>query len=120
MTNAAREPNIDLNPHDLEEVRRILRKCVPGREVWAYGSRAKWKAKPYSDLDLAVISEQPLPIDIMADLRESFDESDLTIKVDVVDWATTSAQFRKIIEGNKVVLQTCGSKQVAEDDSESV
>ena len=110
MSNASREPNIDLSSHDWEEVKRILKKCLPGCEVWAFGSRAKWKAKPYSDLDLAVISEQPLPIATMAELRESFDESDLTIKVDVVDWATASARFRKIIEGNKVVLQRCGEK----------
>lgn len=104
MTNTAPKPNIDLNPHDREEVKRILRACVPGYEVWAFGSRAKWTAKPYSDLDLAVISDQPLPIATMALLRESFDESDLTIKVDVVDWATTSESFRQIIRKTAVVL----------------
>ena len=104
------KPDIDLNPHDWAEVRRVLKKCVPGFEVWAFGSRAKWTAKPYSDLDLAVISRQPLPIATMADLRQSFDDSDLTIKVDFVDWATTSAPFRKIIEESKVVLQSSGDK----------
>jgi len=105
MTETTNQPNIDLNPHDWEEVKRILRTCVPGYEVWGFGSRAKWTAKAYSDLDLAIISEQALPIAIMADLRESFDESDLTIKVDVVDWATTSEPFRKIIQKNRVVVQ---------------
>src|SRR6266480_4594519 len=98
MTKTSEQPNIDLNPHDWEEVKRILRRCVPGYEVWAFGSRVKRTAKKYSDLDLAVISEQPLPIATMAELRQSLDESDLTIKVDVVDWASTSAPFRSIIE----------------------
>lgn len=99
-------PKIDLSSHDWEEVRRILMTLVPEQEVWAFGSRAKGTAKAYSDLDLAIISEQPLPVATMADLRESFDESDLTIKVDVVDWARTSDLFRKIIQENRVVVQT--------------
>jgi len=96
--------NIELNPHDWEEVIRILKRCVQGYEVWAFGSRAKGTAKAYSDLDLAVISQRPLPIAVMADLRESFDESDLTIKVDVVDWARTSVKFREIIQTDRVVV----------------
>ena len=102
------QPIIELNPQDWEEVKRILGRFIPGLEVWAFGSRAKLNAKPYSDLDLAVISRHPLPIATMAALREAFDESDLTIKVDVVDWATTKDQFRKIIAENKVVVQFPG------------
>lgn len=33
-----------------------------------------------------------------ADLAEAFDQSELPIKVDVVDWARTSAAFQQIIE----------------------
>lgn len=100
-----KQPDIDLTPHDWAEVQRILRTCVPGYEVWAFGSRVKGAAKKYSDLDLAVITEQPLSMALMAELRQALDESDLTIKVDVVDWAQTSATFRKIIEENKMVVQ---------------
>jgi len=78
---------------------------VPQHEVWAFGSRAKWTAKPYSDLDLAVITDQPLPLKTSANLSDDFSESDLPWKVDVVDWATTRAPFRKIIERDKVVVQ---------------
>lgn len=96
---------IDLNPHDLDIVRAILMKFVPDREVWAFGSRVKWTAKPFSDLDLAIVGDQPLPNSVIADLTEAFDESELPIKVDVVDWATTSESFRKIIQTDKVVVQ---------------
>jgi type I restriction enzyme S subunit len=105
MSGIPMQPNLDLKPHDRHEVRRILEKCLPGYEVWAFGSRTKRTAKPYSDLDLAVISEKPLSIALMAYLQQSFEESDLTIKVDVVDWAKTSATFRTIIEETKVVIQ---------------
>ena len=61
---------IDLNPHDLEIVLAILQKFVPDLEVWAFGSRVKWTAKPFSDLDLVIVGKQPLPISIAADLAE--------------------------------------------------
>lgn len=98
-------PNVDIRPDHWEIVCDILRKHVPQYEVWAFGSRAKWTAKPYSDLDLAVITDKPIPIQISANLSEAFSESDLPWKVDVVDWATTSESFRMIIERDKVVVQ---------------
>ena len=97
--------NIDVRPDQWEIVRGILQKHVPQCEVWAFGSRAKRAAKPYSDLDLAVITSQPLPLQTSANLCDDFSESDLPWKVDVVDWATTRESFRKIIERDKVVVQ---------------
>jgi len=98
-------PHIEICSDHWEIVRSILQKHVPQYEVWAFGSRAKYAAKPYSDLDLAVITDQPLPLKTSANLLDDFSESDLPWKVDVVDWATTRASFRKIIERDKVVVQ---------------
>ncbi len=85
---------VDLRPDWLAEVRRILGKYAPGRAVWAFGSRARGHAKPYSDLDLAILGGSPLPDRLMFDLKEAFDESDLPFAVDVVDWAGASGSFR--------------------------
>lgn len=68
-------------------VEAILHAHVPGREVWAFGSRARCCAKPYSDLDLAIMGEEAISLDTLAALNEAFAESDLPWKVDVVDWA---------------------------------
>ncbi len=96
---------LDIRAEHWEIVRAILRRRVPGHEVWAFGSRARQTAKPHSDLDLAVITAQPLPLAVGAALAEDFSESDLPWRVDVVDWATTSEPFRRIIERDKVVVQ---------------
>lgn len=98
-------PQIDIRPDHWIIVRDILQKHVPQLEVWAFGSRAKWQAKEFSDLDLAIISDTPLSLDVRASLNEAFSESDLPWKVDVVDWATTSDSFRKIIAQKKIVVQ---------------
>ncbi|CAE6821947.1 restriction endonuclease subunit S [Xanthomonas arboricola pv. juglandis] len=98
-------PNIDIRPDHWQIVRDILHKHVPHYEVWAFGSRAKWLAKQYSDLDLAIITDQPLSLAVSAALADDFSESDLPWKVDIVDWAATSEAFRQIIERDRVVVQ---------------
>jgi predicted nucleotidyltransferase len=99
-------PNLDLKPRDWQEVCHILRAHVPEYPVWAFGSRVQGTAKAYSDLDLAIITQQPLSLTKTAALKEAFDESNLSIRVDIVDWATTSETFRQIIAQHKVVVQT--------------
>ena len=101
-------PKIDIRPDYWEIVQGILRKHVPEYEVWAFGSRAKWTAKEYSDLDLAIVSDHPVSLDVIAALADEFSESELPWKVDVVDWATTNESFRKIIERDRVVVQKAG------------
>lgn len=98
-------PGLDVRPEDLAIVRAILRDDVGDRAVWAFGSRVQGRAKRYSDLDLAIVSDIPLPIAVMTRLADDFSESDLPWRVDLVDWATTSEAFRGIIAERKVVVQ---------------
>jgi len=56
-------PLIDIRPDHWRIVEAILKKHVPRHTVWAFGSRAKWSAKAYSDLDLAIITEKALPLE---------------------------------------------------------
>lgn len=100
---------IDLDAADLETVRRILRRHVPEYEVRAFGSRVTGKARRLSDLDLAIMTDRPLPWDRSAELREAFTESDLPMKVDVLDWALTGEAFRRIIEQRFEVIQAAAA-----------
>ncbi|MCK9395188.1 MAG: restriction endonuclease subunit S [Methylobacter sp.] len=104
---------IDIRPDHLQIVQEILQRHVPQYAVWAFGSRAKWTAKDYSDLDLCVVSDKALDFRVLGALTEDFSESDLPYKVDVVDWATTSESFRKIIEQDKVVIQKEQQTQIS-------
>ncbi|MEO5369458.1 MAG: nucleotidyltransferase domain-containing protein [Magnetococcus sp. DMHC-1] len=71
------KPLLDIRPDHLQIVQNILKKHVPDLEVWAFGSRVKWTAKPYSDLDLCVISDTALDVSVLAELKDDFSESDL-------------------------------------------
>ncbi|MBC7983045.1 MAG: nucleotidyltransferase domain-containing protein [Candidatus Obscuribacterales bacterium] len=76
----------------------ILQQQIPNNVVLAFGSRVTGTSKPFSDLDLAILGDEPLPAVVLSNLGEAFDDSDLPFKVDIVDWATTNESFRKIIE----------------------
>ncbi len=98
-------PTIDLLPRDLEIIRSILSQFVPGREVRLFGSRASDRARRYSDIDLVVMTEQPLDVKVHAALMEAFSESALPFKVDVLDAATLAEGFRRSILDGSVVVQ---------------
>ena len=97
---------LDVSPAMLGTVRTILRNHVPDYAVWAFGSRIKGTARRYSDLDLVVMTDQPLPVAVIGAMQEDFSESDLPFRVDIVDWATTQDSFRHVIESDKILIQS--------------
>ena len=104
---------IDLRPDHLETVKGILAAHVPACEVRAFGSRATWTAKDYSDLDLAIAGADPLDRVTLGRLQEAFEESNLPMRVDVLDWHAISHSFRDVIEQGYVVVQEREAKQTA-------
>jgi len=93
-------------PEELKLVCTILRKHFPDHEVWAFGSRVHGEnLKPYSDLDLVVITQQPLDMLAIAEAKDDFTESALPFKVDLLDWSTTNDAFRKEIRRHSLVVQ---------------
>lgn len=71
------KPAIEITDAQWLILKNILQKHLPNKEVWAFGSRAKFTAKSFSDLDLVIINQQPLAIRTCAQLSEAFAESDL-------------------------------------------
>ena len=88
---------IDLSPVHLATVRAILLRDAPGVPVYAFGSHATGRARKFSDLDLALLPNQALDWRILARLREAFEESDLPITVDVIDWSQAAPEFKKLV-----------------------
>ena len=96
---------IDITPEERAIVLRILNDIVPDREVRVFGSRVTGKAKPFSDLDLAIMGDEPLSLEARARLQEAFSESDLLWKADVLDWALADIGFQEIIMKTSLVFR---------------
>jgi type I restriction enzyme S subunit len=96
---------IDLNPNHLDTIKRILAEYVPDCEVRAFGSRVKWTAKDYSDLDLAIIGKGKIDRKCLNRLEEAFENSELPVRVDVLDWWSISENFRNVIDEQCEIVQ---------------
>ena len=57
MENTA---SLNITADEFAIINKYLQKYVPNREVWAFGSRVTGKARKYSDLDLAIIGDEPI------------------------------------------------------------
>ena len=86
--------HIDLPPDHRSQVLDIIRRRLPDARIWVYGSRAKGRARRYSDLDLMLDDHgKPILLNVMGDLDEDFDESNLPIIVDLHDMTLTDEAF---------------------------
>lgn len=88
---------IDLPAEQLELVKKILGRHLPLAMVSVFGSRATGTAKPFSDLDVVIRSDAAIPLEKLYAIRDDLEESDLPIRVDIVDWHAIDDNFKKII-----------------------
>jgi predicted nucleotidyltransferase len=110
----ATETGIDIPEEILARIGQVLRKCLPGRPVYVFGSRVTGLARPDSDLDLAIGGEPPLSISERAILGDAMEEIDLGLKVDIIDLHDARGIFRRRIEAEWIPLeQARGSRSKA-------
>lgn len=64
---------VALSPEQLHDVRQIIAQVIPGAQVWVFGSRAKGKARRFSDLDLLLTHPPKLNWAQRAALRDGFE-----------------------------------------------
>ncbi|MBF0123832.1 MAG: nucleotidyltransferase domain-containing protein [Magnetococcales bacterium] len=95
--------DLDITPEQRETLQALLRRFLPGVTVWAYGSRVKRRARPYSDLDLVVFTT-PTQSPLVSELKEALDESSLPFPVDLLVWDDLPANFHRNIEKKYHVL----------------
>ncbi len=81
----------------LDEFTHILHRHLPsGYSAVLFGSRATGRARPRSDWDIGVLGPQPLPSQVMGNIREEFEALPTLHTIDLVDLTTTPDYFRKI------------------------
>lgn len=101
-----RPMTIAVSDEELRIILSILERFLPGLEVRVFGSRITDKVKEFSDLDLVVMTSEPLSTSLLAELKYEFAESDLPFKVDILDWSSLSEEFRTIVNKNYKVIKS--------------
>lgn len=81
---------------DLREVRRIVLRGLAGRRarVYLFGSWARGQASRVSDIDVAILPMENLPVGLLAEIQDALDESLSLYPVDLVDLTAASDAFR--------------------------
>ena len=94
---------IDINVNDKEILFSHLEKYLPHTSVWAHGSRVTGNAKPWSDLDLVVFTGTQDKYQLSL-LKEALEESNLSLRVELLEWDSLPDNFKKNITAFHAVL----------------
>ncbi len=85
---------------DLAVVRAVVSAKLAAHRVRVllFGSWARGEAREGSDIDVAVLPVAPLPVGLLAELREELEEASVVARVDVVDLREASPELRRAVE----------------------
>jgi predicted nucleotidyltransferase len=64
-----------------------------GHKVFLFGSRATGNATPYSDFDIGIVGDEPLPLNDFYAIEDQLDDLPTLYKIDWVDFNRTSPHF---------------------------
>ena len=89
----------------------MLRRHLPGVEVWAYGSRVNGRSHDGSDLDLVLRGPNLEKIceDRLSEFQEAVRESRIPFLVEARDWSRLPERFHREIEREHVALTSANS-----------
>ena len=83
----------------LKNTQKILSSLFVDRQVAVYlfGSFAHKKTHCCSDIDIGILPRKPLPLGLLPHIREGLEESNIPLRIDLVDLSRTSQKFRNAV-----------------------
>lgn len=77
-----------------------------GAQIFVFGSRARGQHHQFSDLDLFYIEAPATPVSglELSNIRELLEESNLPVKVDLVNWCDLAESYKNSADRDKVEL----------------
>jgi uncharacterized protein len=88
----------------MQVIFKSIKVHLPNAKVYAFGSRVSGTPRQYSDLDIALDNGQSIDISDIAKIKETLENTDLPIQVDMVDYHSISESFRAIVYKEKAVF----------------
>lgn len=84
-------------PTVTEEVVAAVRRRLPHGHyrVFYFGSRVTGRSTERSDIDIGLETDQRMPLDVLASLREDLDEIPVLQKIDLVDFGCVTPEFAR-------------------------
>lgn len=82
----------------IEEVKQITLKLVDQESfaIFLFGSRARQPNNNHGDIDVGLLGEQNVPLELLFQLQDAIEESDIPLKVDFIDFKHAEKNFKNI------------------------
>jgi predicted nucleotidyltransferase len=78
------------------ELARTLLASEPCVKVFVFGSRATGRSVTRSDIDLGIDLAHPIAPQVLAAIRDAFDDLPILQRVDVVDFSSVDGTFKTV------------------------
>ena len=80
------------------EIRSLVGKYLDlnKHQLIIFGSRVNGSASKWSDVDLGILGSDKVSSSVMGNIKDDLEEMPILYKIDVVDFASTSQEFRNI------------------------
>ncbi len=98
-------PAINILPGNLEKVIEILGRFVPDTDARAFGQRVSGTARRHSDLELLLMTKEPLEPALLTGMNAAFAASSLPFSVVLYDWAALEDRTRREIQDESVLMR---------------
>ena len=95
---------VAVSPEQMQYLLDEIHRHIPKATVWAFGSRVNGSHRPASDLDMAVHCDKETARTDLPRLNERLIESDLSFKVQLMDFGRLPENMRATIKTKYVVL----------------
>ena len=84
----------------LEQVREIIINRLKGYEIelFLFGSQTRGESSQPSDIDVGVLPKQPLPQNLLSEIREELEESNIPYPVELIYLSKVSHKFARNVK----------------------
>ena len=87
-----------VSEEELKIIENIITPYKDNYDFFAYGSRVKGNYRELSDLDIMIKGKNPIEVFELEEIKENFDNSNLSYVVNLVDYFSITESFYNIIK----------------------
>jgi len=94
---------INLENKYIDLIKNIINSHIKQYKLYMFGSRAKNNARKYSDIDIAIDSDE-LTDKIKSEILFEFENSLIPYEIDFIDLNTVSNEFKNLIKDDLILI----------------
>ncbi|MBU0650648.1 nucleotidyltransferase domain-containing protein, partial [bacterium] len=80
-------------------------------EIFLFGSRASDLASDRSDIDIGILSKEPLPLATLNDIKSDIEEIKTLYSIDIVDFASAADDFKEVALKKRILIGEKGIRK---------